>query len=419
VKSDPEMHLIDCTEFRRTLLARPPRIVHGTLLLSVSLLGVAASWAALTTADLVVRAPGRVRPMLPPIPVRVGARGEILSASLGGRVVEVAFHEGQDVSRGQMLLRLDTGHLTTEIAKKRQAIVVRQHELEELRRLRQRLEGELLEAEEKARAELAQAKETEEKARQRRESDLRLARADLDFARREEAEQRKLQESNATTHLAVDGAILHVQQAREQLLKAQQPIDENGVRIAQRAVALVRTQYATRSDELRLKIGTKEGELADAQKDLENLQLEEKEATVLAPASGIVTRGEVQVGTLLEPGQVVAEIAAQTGFLFEADVPNEEVAHLSIGLPARVRLDAYDHQQFGTVPGTLAQIAVDAGQRPASYLIKIKLERDEVVRGDERGKLKFGMTGQVEIVTERESLLRLLLKRIRRSISLG
>src|SRR5260370_7047822 len=100
------------------------------------------------------------------------------------------------------------------------------------------------------------------------------------------------------THLAVDGAILRVQQAREQLLKAQQPIDENGVKIAQRAVALVRTQYATRGDELRLKISTREGELAEAQKDLENLQLEEKEATVLPPVTGNIPRGRAHAGTL-------------------------------------------------------------------------------------------------------------------------
>jgi hypothetical protein len=55
--------LAECTEFRQTLQARPPRIVHGAALLLVVLLAVALGWSSLTKADLVVRAPCRVRPI--------------------------------------------------------------------------------------------------------------------------------------------------------------------------------------------------------------------------------------------------------------------------------------------------------------------------------------------------------------------
>ena len=40
-------------------------------------------------------------------------------------------------------------------------------------------------------------------------------------------------------------------------------------------------------------------------------------------------------------------------------------------------------------------------------------------RGAYRGQVKLGMAGQVEIVTGRESLLSLLVKKIRQTISLG
>jgi multidrug resistance efflux pump len=420
VGDDNVLDLADCTEFRQSLLARPPRAVHGTVWLAVSLLAAAVGWMALTDADLVVRAPGRVRPVSPPVPVRVGARGEVLSGSLGGRVVEVAFREGQEVRRDQVLLRLDTGRLGTEIAKKRQTIAARRHEAAQLRRAAERLDHEFAEAEQKARAELDQATDAEQKAKQRRDSDLRVARAQLDFAQRDEAEQRTLMAARATTRVELHSAQLRLFQAREQLLKAEQTVDENAVKIARRALALVREQYAARRAELALQISVKEAETADAGKDLETLEFELEQASVRAPATGIVTRGELQVGTILEPGQVVGEVAAQQGFLFEADVPNEEVTHLRVGQPARVKLDAYDYQRYGTLAGTVCHIAVDAGgQGTATYRVKIKPAADEVGRGSDRGRLKLGLTGQVEIVTERESLLWLLLKRIRRSISLG
>src|SRR5262245_47920683 len=102
------LDLAECTEFRQTLLARPPRIVHGTVLLLTALLGTAVAWAALTTADLVVRAPGRVRPQSNPTKVFSGGRGEMLSATAGGRVVAVNFREGDLVHKGDVLLRLET-----------------------------------------------------------------------------------------------------------------------------------------------------------------------------------------------------------------------------------------------------------------------------------------------------------------------
>jgi len=63
MRNEPIHNLADCTEFRQTLQARPPRIVHGTALLLVVLLGAALVWSAVTKADLVVRAPCMVRPV--------------------------------------------------------------------------------------------------------------------------------------------------------------------------------------------------------------------------------------------------------------------------------------------------------------------------------------------------------------------
>ncbi len=57
------LDLADCTEFRQSLQARPPRIVHGTALLLMTLLGAALIWSIVTKADVVVRAPCTVRPI--------------------------------------------------------------------------------------------------------------------------------------------------------------------------------------------------------------------------------------------------------------------------------------------------------------------------------------------------------------------
>jgi HlyD family secretion protein len=131
----------------------------------------------------------------------------------------------------------------------------------------------------------------------------------------------------------------------------------------------------------------------------------------------------VKVGDLLEPGKAVLEIAEEKGFIFEAIVPSEEIGLLKVGLPARVKLDAFDYQKYGTLAGSVRFISPDSGvprggQTPV-YVVKIALEGDEVGRGELKGRVKLGMAGRVEVVTDQESLLSLLVRRIRQSISLG
>jgi len=93
---------------------------------------------------------------------------------------------------------------------------------------------------------------------------------------------------------------------------------------------------------------------------------------------------------------------------------------------ARVEEKAYDYQKYGSVAGRVVFVSPDsefgadaATQRPPVYTVKIALEDDHVGRGPHRGRIKLGMTGVAEIVTDRESILSLLVRSIRQSVSLG
>jgi hypothetical protein len=92
-------------------------------------------------------------------------------------------------------------------------------------------------------------------------------------------------------------------------------------------------------------------------------------------------------------------------------------------MTARIRLDAYNYQQYGTVSGTVRFLSPDSGregeERTVTYIVRIALSSDELGRSEYRGRVKLGMTGQADIVTGHRSLLALLAKRIRQAISLG
>ena len=134
-------------------------------------------------------------------------------------------------------------------------------------------------------------------------------------------------------------------------------------------------------------------------------------------------KGDIKLGDILEPGKPVFELARQEGFLFEGSVPSDEVGHLKVGMAARIKLDAYNYQQYGTVDGIVRFLSPDSGQegeeRTVNYTVRIELASDSLGRGEFHGQVKLGMTGHADIVTGHQSLISILVKRMRQSISLG
>jgi HlyD family secretion protein len=276
---------------------------------------------------------------------------------------------------------------------------------------------------EKAQAELAQALGEARQAKERQAADVRLAQVEMEAAQDEESRARRLAASRVVAPAERVKVAARLREAQEKLQRARLPVDEGRAEVLRQALAVVERDYAVRREELAMKRAGKQGEVEAARMELANLELERKQAVIRAPMDGVVTAGDVKVGDLLEPGKAVAEVAQQKGFRFEALVPSEEVGHLRVGMPARVKPDAYDYQSYGTLSGTVCYVSPDSGvpdgQRAAFYVVRVELDGDEVGRGELRGRVKLGMAGQVEVVTERESLLAILVKKIRRTISLG
>jgi multidrug resistance efflux pump len=423
MRDDLVLDLADCTEFRQTLQARPPGIVHGTLVLLVALIGTALGWSVVTRATLVVQGSGRIRPVTTPVQVYSAARGEALSASVGGRVVEVNFHEGDQVKRGEVLIRLETGRLDNEVARQARLIRTGEEESAQLDRLATAQARQFEAARARAEAELAHASTAVDRAGEQQAVEIRLARLALSAAEQGEETARKLSERKAAPPAELASARVKTHEAREQLARARIPVDASGVAVARRALEQTERDYVVTRDELELKRKAKSGEIAAARLELANLELERAQAVIRSPIDGVVTAGDLKVGDLLEPGKSAVAIARQAGFLFEASIPSEEIAHVRVGMQARIRLDAYDYQRYGTLDGTVGFVSPDSGmaegQTSALYTVRIATSRNEIGRGAYRGPVKLGMTGQVEIVTGRDRLLTLLVGRLRQTISLN
>jgi HlyD family secretion protein len=421
------LDITDCTPMRQMLLAQPPKVAHGAVLLMAGLIAAAVIWSLATEADLVVRAPGRVRPEVnPDKPISDVEEETRVSSMYGGRVVEVHVKEGHEVHKGQVLLRLDTATLENDISRVRRSIETDQIELSQLRRLEELAANEFAATQAKTEAELKQVIEEIEESKKRRALDLQLAHLELVEAQVQLAQTERLVERKAMTELQLREARKLASEAAVKLEAARIPVDESRIEVLRKSLLLQEETHSTRRGQLRMQMQAKQGSIAALEFQLANLELRLGDAELTSPTDGILTGMRIQVGDVIQPGAAVVSITEQRGFRIDLSVPSDQVGHLRVGMPARVRLDAYDYQVFGTLPGTVTYISPDTivsalpdGRSVASYKVRIALARDYLEDGEQRGNVKLGMTGTAEIITEKEKLLVLLVRGIRRSFSLG
>jgi hemolysin D len=423
--------LADCSQFRQTVAARPPRIVHGAVVLLLSLIAAAITWAFLVQANLVVRSAGRVRPV--EVPERIFAPA---GADMAGRVVEAPFDEGDVVKKGDVLVRLDTAQIDNRIAKLQRTFAATEEELAKLKGLEALIDDQLTTAKAKATAELTQAKAAAVRAHNQRASAIRSAEAGVDAAKDVLQRKQQLRASRAVTEEEIVKAAAALREAEEKLVAAELPIDHGPVQIAQQALDLVEREFAVRRAEAEARRAAKEGEVAAARRDLRQLELQKAEAVLRSPIDGIVVVGQIDAGDVLEPGKSVMEIAPQDGYRFEGAILSEDVGHVQVGMPVRIKFDAYDYQKYGVMTGKVTYLSPDshvprdnagqaaepstpANRKGAAYLVRIEMDADAVGRGELTGPVKLGLGGTAEIVTDRESLLMIFFRKIRQTISLG
>jgi multidrug resistance efflux pump len=419
--ADRILELRDVDEFRLTLAARPPAIVHGTALLLILLIAGAIAWASLSDANVVVRGIARVRPADAPLKGFDDPSNEQIYAEVSGRVIAIDVKEGQHVAAGDTLVRLDTARIDNEIARLRSAIDAGDAEVAAIDRMVALLDAQHDAARRRGEAEVQRSVHGVHRSRERAVSDRRLAQVELDEATKELARARELVEQQAGPAADVAAARARVDRAKERLSATRIGVDDGEPEVLRRGIDQAERDHDVRVADLARQRAAKHGEALAARKQLANLELDRQHATLCAHRTGVVTLGGLAVGDLIAAGRLPLAITEEGHLRVDAAIGTADVASLRIGMPVRIKLDALDFQRYGTADGVITHIGADAtvasGVR-AYYLISVALDRDALVRGDLRGPLKPGMTGEIEAITERAPLIALFLRSLRGAISL-
>lgn len=211
-----------------------------------------------------------------------------------------------------------------------------------------------------------------------------------------------------------------------------EPLSARGL-ISQVEIFRMRRQ----ANELRMQIVERRNKFkADANSELSRLELELSQTkenvvgrqdvmartTVVAPVHGTVKNIRVNtIGGVIQPGEHIMEIVPlEDQLLVEAKIKPADVAFLHPGLPATVKVSAYDYGIYGGLKGKVEFISPDtlkddqkaATGRPDDtyYRVLVLTDINELKAGGKSLPIIPGMTATVEIRTGDKTVLSYLLK---------
>lgn len=336
--------------------------------------------------------------------IRVGSK-------IGGRVAGVLIKEGQQVTAGQTLVRLDVTELTTQIKQAEARIAQHQVRLDKLER------GARLEEKSQAHAATESARANLEAVRNwPRQEELAQARASLAAAEAESASA----EANfhRANQLFASGDIsrqdFDAAKYRFDKLKAHRDAEKqrlelllNGSRPEDIRAAEERYQQALAAERLVLS-GPRAEEIQDAREQLreaearlEQLKVQLDEGEVRAPTIAIVEVLSVRPGDILTPNQPVAKLLEEDQMWARIYVPEPQLGMIRVGQRAQVKIDTFPDRSF---EGMIEQINAQGEFTPRN--VQSRDERNHQVFGvkvrveNREGIIKSGMAADVTLEPE-------------------
>jgi len=373
----------------------PPLLARSLLWLCMGAVVLLLVWASMAEIDQMTRAEGSVI---------ASSRTKMLQSLEGGIVAEILVREGDTVRQGQVLLRLDETRAEASLLES-------QAKLTSLKAVTIRLKAELSNSTpvfpsemNRAFPDIVSAQRTLFQKRQGAlAEELSVLRRSLAIAREE---------------LAVNEPLLKTGDVSQvEILRLRRQISDLEGQLSNR-----RNKYF---QDAQAELAKAEEDLAGTEQIVAQRQDTRGRIAMLASNDGIVKNVRATtVGGVIKPGEDVMQIVPlNDALLVEAKVKPVDVAFLKPGLPAVVKLDAYDYTIYGSLPGRLTYISADtfteekAPGEPTYYRVHVETtEKAFPLRPDVPMEIIPGMTATVEIKTGENTVLRYLMKPVTKAM---
>ncbi|MGB8702455.1 MAG: HlyD family efflux transporter periplasmic adaptor subunit, partial [Thermosynechococcaceae cyanobacterium] len=414
-----------------------PRLwVRGLLYLMVAFAAIALPWATFSQIDEVGVAQGQLEP-----------KGKTirLDAPVQGTVAAIHVKEGQPVQKGQPLMELQSDIVNADLQQAQVKLEGLLNRQTQLLAVKAELENSLSAIRLQIRAQGASQQATIDKAMKQQaslEDSLSLSQGLLAKDREKVAQLKDLAAQGAIPRSQADDAERVMIQNNQQQQKTQTDIEQ-----AQAEVQKQQREYQRilqdgelnivdkfkQVKELQSQMSDTVSEAEQTRKLIQSLKYQQRQRILYSSTSGIIFDLPIQYpGAVVQPGQLVAQIAPATSRLvLRSQMENRETGFLKLGLPAKVKFDAYPFQDYGIINGKVSWISPTSTQLSApsssssgnsasinntanKFELEIDLAKPYVEAQGRKIPLKAGQTATAEIVLRQRRVLDLFLEPFRK-----
>lgn len=408
--------------------SRQDRVITTALLAVAAFVALMGAWAVLATVPEVAKTRGEILPK--------GGQMHVIQSLSGGKILRALVQEGDVVEKGQPIANIDQSVSEADIRQldvKHSDIMMR---IERLRALEQQREPDF-----GAEGDQYPGMAREQTDLYRSQAALMAAKLDVidDQMIGKQAEldssinQLKfideqmviLEKEVAMFQQSVDKGLspkrdlLEKQEARSELRKDREAIMGRRETLAKELITL-KAQRQSAEFDLRTEYRTERSELVEQLREVEEQLIQAHTAlgqnALVAPEAGIIkSLPNIKVGSVIQPGGVVAELVPSNQPLdVEVRVSPRDIGFIAEGQSVLIKVDAFDYSRFGAVRGTVVRVspATFKDERTGEPYFKAVIEpASEYVGDPARGrKIKVGMTVEADITTGHKTIFQYLLK---------
>ncbi|GAX34010.1 HlyD family efflux transporter periplasmic adaptor subunit [Nodularia sp. NIES-3585] len=415
-KTIPDGNTEDLYYGTEELLDALPRVwTRGVFYVLVGFASLALPWATFSKVDETGSARGRIEPQ--------GATQK-LDSQAGGSVKAVKVTEGDTVTRGQVLLELDTDILQTELQQaeaKLSALLNQESQFDVLKnQLQLTLSIQKQQNQFQALEKMSQVNQAEQNLGlkqstyklqklerqalvnqvqqqiQTAQNDQQSAEGRLSIDSRQVQRFQKLVNDGAVSVNQVDQLKKEEQESQRLYARAQSDVKQAQFRLAEETSRYQATMNQLESDieqakhqlkaeknshqsllqtgklavlkyqeqlkTLETQVANLQSEIAQTKSKITSLNLQMQQRVVRSPIDGMIFELPVaKPGEVVQVGQRIAHIAPQnTPVVLKANIPIQDSGFLNVGMSVKIKFDAFPFQEHGIVEGKIAWISPDS-----------------------------------------------------------
>ncbi len=460
----------DWSPLTQELIDTLPRVwTRGLLYFLVVFAGIVLPWAMLSKVDETGSARGRLEPK--------GATKR-LDAPVPGTVKTVSVKEGQTVKAGQVLMQLESDLLGNELQQVETKLEGQLNRLAQLQLIENQLaiairaqeqQNKAQELEKQAQVEQASsnlsANKTTYTLQQEKLAQIEQARTNLSASQTayilaDKRFAKELAEVERLQKFAQTGAIPRIQivemervadesrRLREQALadikqaearlqeqegsyqkmihQAKSEIEQSEARVKEQQssyqsliqsgkLAVLKSQEQLK--DLQAQIATLQAEISQSKSQIKSLKFQLEQRIIRTPVEGTIFHLPVEnPGVVVEPGQTIAQVAPQGApLMLKAKMSSTESGFLQVGMPVKIKFDAYPFQDYGIIEGRVTWISPDSKitETPQgsiqTFELDIALDQSYIQARNKRISLSPGQTATAEVIVRQRRIIDFIL----------